>query len=369
MDKRKTMGKLTKTVMTLAISSIIASSLVTSANASTRVFYNTDSKKYLISGRNFDYFGPVDPSLVITPRGISHNGGDAANVAKWETKYGSVVIYANDIFPIDGVNERGLTAHALYYNNGTQVQSDNTDKPVIESKAWITYILDNFLSVDQAVKAITNKVRLVAVKLPIDYPSDAIHIALEDVSGQSAIIEIDQGKVNIYQEKHYRVLTNPPAYSMQLKSIEQYSKSNSNQIPKDYSSISRSVRASFDINNLPKADNKVQAHGFVLSVLNDVAYPIGLPAGPEEQRLINDYAKFTTNPDNNKGVGTYWSTITDINNLEYHFKSTFATSSVWIPLKQIKFKRGLPVYKITHLNDYGKNDWEGNILSKAVEEK
>lgn len=354
--------------MTLALSSVITSGLITSADACSRVFLNTDPN-HLVSGRNLDFFGPVDPSLIITPRGIAHNGGDAANAAKWTTKYGSVAIYADGAFPMDGVNEKGLAGHTLYYDNGSQVQSDNKNKPVLESRAWLSYILDNFATVDEAVKAIKSDVRLAAAKLPIDYASDTKHIAIEDRTGDSAIIEIDKGIVNIYHNKSYRVMTNPPSYAEHLKNVEKYKNATRSEIPKDYNARDRLVRATFDLKNLPKAENKAQAQGFVLSVLNDVAYPIGIPAEADEQHVIDAYEKYSKTPNDNKGIGTYWSTITDLTNHEYRFKSTFAPSSVWVSLKEINFNQGQAVKEIKHLNDYGKNGWEGNILSKAVSVK
>lgn len=360
------MNKLAKTISIIALTSVITTGLITNANACTRVFMNNSN--YMVSGRNLDFFGPVDPSLVITPQGVQHNGGDVAGVDKWTVKYGSVVIYADGVFPMDGMNEKGLAGHTLYYDNGSQIQADNQNKPLLQSRAWLSYILDNFATVDEAVKSIKNDVRLAAAQLPIDYASDTKHIAIEDITGDSAIIEIDHGKVMIYHNKDYRVMTNPPTYAEHLKNIEKYKNATRNEIPKDYTASDRLVRANYDLKNLPKPDNKAQAQGFVLAVLNDVAYPIGIPAGPDEQEVTDMYQKFSKRPNDNKGIGTYWSTIADLSHGEYRFKSVFAPSSVWVSLKEINFHKGQPIKVIKHLNDYGKKGWEGNILTKAVVE-
>lgn len=76
-------------------------------------------------------------------------------------------------------------------------------------KAWLSYILDNFATIDEAVAAIKNDVRLAAVKLPIAYATDTKHMAIEDETVDSTIIEIDNGIVNIYHNKNYRVMPNP----------------------------------------------------------------------------------------------------------------------------------------------------------------
>ncbi len=143
---------------------------------------------------------------------MKHDGGDGDNVAHWTSRYGSVAIYADNVFPMDGMNEKGLAGHTLFYMNGSQQQQDNRDKPVLESRAWLSYILDNYATVDEAVKGIQHDVRLVAKKLPVDYATDTKHIAIEDLSDDSAIIEIDNGQVHIYHDKSYRVITTPPSY-------------------------------------------------------------------------------------------------------------------------------------------------------------
>lgn len=358
------MKNVKKMLATSLMSVALLSTFSSEAEACTRVFMN-QYPDHLVAGRNLDFFGPVDPYLVITPRGVGHNGGSEENAAQWKTKYGSVVIYADSIFPMDGLNEKGLSGHTLFYTDGSQVQQNNLDKPVIETQAWLSYILDNFATVDEAVKALKEDVRMVAVKLPIDYASDTKHIALEDATGDAAIIEIDNGKVNIYHDKSYTVMTNPPSYSDQLKNLDKYKDITFEELPGGLHADVRFIRAAAGLKNLPKPDNKFQAQGFVQSVLANVAYPIGYPAGKSEQAVVDAYSEYSKHPDLNKGVGTYWTTISDITAGEYHFKSVFAPSEVWVSLKEINFSEGNPVQEIKHLNDYALRGWEGNILSQA----
>lgn len=354
-----------RTLSAVLIGLALGGTLVNSAQACTRAFLNT-APGNMISARNLDFFGPVDPALIITPRGVAHNGGDDPHAAQWKTKLGSVVIYADGVFPMDGMNEKGLAGHTLFYTNGSQVQQSNQDKPVIESSAWLSYILDNFSNVNDAVNAIEHDVRLVAKKMPIDYASDTKHIAIEDVSGDSAIIEIDNGQVHVYHGKQYRVMTNPPSYDQQLKNLAKYDHATREQIPGGVEADERLVRATYDLKNLPKPDTKNQAQGFMLSVMHNVEYPIGTPAGPHEQPVIDAYAKYSKHPEFNKGIGTYWTTLSDLSHGEYHFKSTFAASQVWVKLNEINFDAGQPVREIKHLNDYAEKGWEGNVLAHAL---
>jgi len=357
--------KISKTTLTTLLIGLTAGGIMANqAAACTRAFLN-NYPGYMISARNLDFFGPVDPALVITPRGVAHNGGDDPKAAHWKTRYGSVVIYADGVFPMDGMNEKGLAGHTQYYDDGSQIQSDNKDKPVLESRAWLSYILDNFSNVNEAVAAIKTDVRLVAKRMPIDYASDTKHIAIEDLTGDSAIIEIDNGKVNIYHDKNYQVMTNQPSFDKQLINLAKYKNAPREKIPGGQEPDQRFVRASFNLKNVPQPDNKDQAQGFILSVVNNVADPIGYPESKEEQKELAVYEQYTKHPEQNKGDATYWTTIADLSHHEYHFKSVFAASQVWVNLQQINFDAQQPVREVKHLVDYAQKGWEGNILSKA----
>ncbi|MFG1175425.1 linear amide C-N hydrolase [Erwiniaceae bacterium CAU 1747] len=353
-------------LVAVAMGATLTVTAISSANACTRAFMNT-YPGYMISARNLDFFGPVDPSLVITPKGVKHTGSDGPGAKQWETRYGSVVIYADGVFPMDGMNEKGLAGHTQYYTNGKQVQANNQDKPELESRAWLSYLLDNYATVDEAVKGLQD-VRLVAKKLAIDYASDTKHIALEDVTGDSAIIEIDNGKVNIYHNRQYRVMTNPPSYDRQLENLKKYQGVNGNPLPGTQSAEDRFVRASIGVKNIPQPDNKAQAQGFILSVMNNAAFPINYPdaSDPMVKAVTDAYAKYSKNPEENKGTATYWTTIADLSHGEYHFKSVFAPSEVMVKLKEINFSVGQPVKRIDHLQNYAQQGWQGNVLQYAT---
>lgn len=362
------MRTLKKTLSTVLIGAAISATLAGGAQACTRAFLN-QYPGYMVSARNLDFFGPVDPTLVITPRGIAHNGGDDPTSPKWKTQYGSVVVYADGQFPMDGMNEAGLAAHTQYYSNGKQEQTvGNQDKPVLESRAWLSYVLDNFATVNDAVKALKNDVRLKAKKMPIDYATDTKHMAIEDASGDSAIIEIDNGTVNIYHSKEYRVMTNPPSYKQQLENAKKYKNADLEQIPGGQGADERFVRATYDVDHVPQPDYKSQAQGFILAVVNNTAEAPGMPDDKEgvDAAIMRDYGQYTVRKQDNKGNATYFQTISDLSHKEFYFKSLFAPSSVYVKMQDIDFTKGQPVKKIQHINDYGKNSWEGNVLKYAV---
>jgi choloylglycine hydrolase len=241
-----------KTAMTLPKKCLLSTSLALAllstelpvAQACTRALWNT-AQGQMMSARNLDFFGPVRPSLVVSPRGVQRvgaSGEDAKNSPHWRARYGSVVIYADDRFPMDGMNEKGLVGHTLFYTGGAEAAVPGQPaKPVLESRHWLSYLLDNNATVAEALKAIEG-VRLVPKKLPIDYASDTKHIAIEDATGDSAIIEITQGKVNVFHGRQYTVLTNPPDYGTMIKKMEETANASPLTIPGGWDATSRLTR-------------------------------------------------------------------------------------------------------------------------------
>ncbi|GAM55900.1 choloylglycine hydrolase [Vibrio ishigakensis] len=196
----------------------------TSVSACTRMLWNTDSE-FVIVGRNEDYFSASAPTLVKTPRGIERRGSvdDNANAIEWRTKYGSIAAFANNRFPMDGMNEKGLTARTLYFDQGEIDQvSTSDDMPELDGDHWVSYVLDNFATVDEAVKALES-VKLVAIKGGYSYSASPKHLSIADSTGDSAIVEIQDGEVKIFHGKQYQVMTNPPNMQTQISKAKERS--------------------------------------------------------------------------------------------------------------------------------------------------
>ena len=84
-----------------------------SAMACTRVLWAAPDGQVLV-GRNQDWTEKANSSFRVYPRGIERTGAVAENPHKWTSRYGSLVVSAYDMGTHEGVNEKGLSAHALY---------------------------------------------------------------------------------------------------------------------------------------------------------------------------------------------------------------------------------------------------------------
>ena len=107
------------------------------------------------------------------------------NPARWTSKYGSLVTTIYGIGTADGLNERGLGVHMLYLN-ATDFGPRDKSKPGVHAGLWAQYLLDNAATVKEAL-ALLDTVQVVMVEA--HGHKATVHLAIEDASGDSAIIE------------------------------------------------------------------------------------------------------------------------------------------------------------------------------------
>ena len=135
---------------TASLTAVAALSLaaVQYADACTRIFANDKGDPMLVA-RSMDWATTTEPVLTVFPRGLARDGGNAGpmtvvadNPAKWTSQYGSVVTTIFGIGTADGVNERGLAAHMLYFPPADYGPRD-VAKPGVQAALWAQYALDN----------------------------------------------------------------------------------------------------------------------------------------------------------------------------------------------------------------------------------
>src|SRR5690606_25157767 len=91
-------------------------------------------------------------------------------------------------------------------------------RPALSMAVWMQYFLDNFATVDEATAWIQQTdVQVVPLGDPTTGEVPAVHLALDDATGDSAIIEYVDGKVTVWHDRSYHVMTNSPTYDKQLE--------------------------------------------------------------------------------------------------------------------------------------------------------
>lgn len=329
----------------------------------------------MIVGRNEDYVSASNPTLVATPRGIARTGSEdeaaAERSVKWTTKFGSVAVFADNRFPADGMNEAGLTARTLYYVEGDPNQSLAPDSNRLELDAdhWVSFVLDNFQTVSEAVEAIRSDVYLVSVKGRKGYIyATPKHLAMADASGDSAIVEIENGRVRIFHGSQYTILTNPPSYQEQLKNAQRYADVAAADLPSTWNSLDRFVRADYWQRHLPEPHGRSAstAYGFMYAILGNVALPPGLPTPAQDKQIVAKLMEELPDSHESYGVATYYQTITDLTNKHYRFKSVVAPSDVFFDMQGYDFSNGQPVKVVKKIDQYAERGWSGDVVPHLI---
>ena len=211
------MNRLSAAVLGLASFCFLASA----AESCSRVLWN-DNGRSVVVGRNMDWFEDIRSNIWLLPRGMERSGLSEKNPLRWTSKYGSVVVTTYDVGTADGINEKGLAGHLLYLPETTVGPRDES-VPGLSMSMWVQYYLDQFATVQEAVDSLkTNPYQLRMAVEPTSGKPATVHIALNDPSGDSAILECLNGEIRVYHSREYVVMTNQPTFDKQLTNLKQY---------------------------------------------------------------------------------------------------------------------------------------------------
>lgn len=300
--------------------------------ACTRAVYIGEND-LVITGRTMDWKSDQETNIWAFPRGIKRDGKAGENSISWISKYGSIATSAYDIATVDGMNEKGLSANILYLTESEYIKPLKNDKrKTLAISMWVQYFLDNYATVNEAVKDMKkNRFYVVTTEIPNDGRQAGLHLSISDSTGDSAIFEYIDGELKIYHNKKYQVLTNSPEYWKQIAIQKYWENINGTEfLPGTNRAVDRFARASFYINAIPKTSDEKLGVASVLSVMRNVSVPIGITT-PNEPNIST----------------TRWRTIADQKNKVYFYDSVFNENIFWIELKNIDFSKDQPIKKLT----------------------
>lgn len=319
---------------------------IESSGACTRLVYH-GADDDIFTARSMDWKSDIETNLWIFPKGIERNGATGKTSVKWKSKYGSIMASGYDVSTTDGLNEKGLAANVLWLAESVYPKP-NEKKPTMSISIWGQYVLDNFSSVKEAVDALKKEpFDVVTALVPGEQRLAAVHLALSDKTGDSAILEYIDGKLVIHHGKQYQVMTNSPIFSKQL-ALEEYWKEIGGTVvlPGTNRSADRFARASFYVNAIPKSKDQRIATASVFSVIRNASVPYGI-----------------TTKDQPNISSTRWRTVIDHKRLYYFFESALTPNTFWVNLNKVDFKEGAQIKKLT----LGKN--QTNVFSEEVSSK
>ena len=311
---------------------LLAASVLTAdaALACTRILWNDNGHAVMV-GRTMDWPESTEPVLTILPRGMARDGGllggeavVTENPARWTSIHGSLVTTVYGIGTVDGLNEAGLGAHLLYLT-ATDFGPRDPALPGIHAGLWAQYVLDNAATVTEAL-ALLDKVQVVMVEARGHTAS--VHLAIEDASGDSAIVEYIDGKPVVHHGPEFRVMTNDPSYDQQLALLagQDFSNPSSDMpLPGNVNPRDRFQRASYYLALLPDPASEREAAASILSVARNVSVPFGAPY---------------------KGFGIYnteYRTAMNLTDRRYYFELTTSPNLIWADLSAMNLDAGAGV--------------------------
>jgi choloylglycine hydrolase len=202
---------------------------------------------------------------------------------------------------------------------------------------WAQYYLDNFTTVKEAVMALkTQPYQLLMAIEPTSKKPATIHLALNDSTGDSAVLECINGEIKVYHDRSYTVMTNQPTFDKQLENLKQYRGfGGEKRLPGTHEPADRFVRGAYYVKNLPKPKSNREAIASLMSVMRNVSAPFGI-ADPERPNVST----------------TIWRTVTDLTNGILYYDGVFSPQVFWLDTKKLKFDEGQPVRKLKVVDNF-----------------
>lgn len=316
----------------------------------TRVIW-PDANGSVLVGRNMDFHKDLMTNLWKQPRGITRDDGVDGELT-WTSRYGSVIATAFDLISVDGLNEAGLGGHILWLAESSYGERDKS-RPALSQAIWLQYFLDNFATVAAAVDWIEKtNVQVVQMPDPTGGEPPAIHLALDDASGDSAIVEYLDGRPNVFHSRDYRVMTNSPTYDRQIELLTRWEGlGGSDLLPGDTQAEHRFARAAYYVSRLPVPNSQLEAIAGMLSVIRNAAQPFRIP-----------------DPGKPDASQTIWQVVLDLTNKRYVYESTTRPNIVWVDLADLEFAENSPQQKLDLTGNLSLEDGLAGKVSGRFEE-
>jgi choloylglycine hydrolase len=356
----------------------------------TRVF-NFYEGSYAVTGKNTDWFYPMDARVYINPVGIKKQGMSQElakflqvpkdDILSWRAKYQSIAYYIYGELPkvegyqetefcsMDGMNSEGLAVNVLADAQSTFKDVKEPSANKIATIRFSQYLLDRFATVKKAVKHIKkNELFLFDPGVPNKSDRQAwFHFTLSDPSGDSAVIEFKKGNVEIYHDKSYIVTTNQPSYNVQLDLMKYWEYQWTPQddtpeqeekilttVPGGSSSVQRFERAAYYTHFVQPAQNTQLAVAQTKGIMSTVSTPM----------QFSKYGK-----DQERYTHTIWTTLSDQMNKRYYFQPAYTMNSMYIdmPTENLKVSKYAQVAQEKD-NHYDLNESSGDIAEQLTNE-
>lgn len=320
------------------------------ADACTRVLYTGDTSANAeevlrIVGRSLDWQTPIPTNVYVYPRGMKKESNNNGKIITWTSKYGAVYAVGYDAGVTEGMNEKGLVINGLFCRGTIYNSPAQESKPEMSLAVFVAWLLDNNATTAEVVEAVKSQDFKIAGATFDGGTVSTLHWGVTDASGATAILEFQNGKLDIYQGD-YPVLTNDPPFPDML-AINKYwdGVGGANFLPGTVKSPDRFARASFFDKNVDHTNDLNMGLAIIRSILNNAAVPFKYNLG--DKNLSS----------------TQWISFSNIRDKTYYFHNVTDLGVYYIDLKKCDLRPGASVM---FLDTQKATDLVGDVTSKLV---
>jgi choloylglycine hydrolase len=304
--------------------------LPTKIKACSRVVFANDAGIVMV-GRTLDWRTPIPTNLYVYQAGIKKESMPRGPRLSWISKYTSVVAVSYDGGVTEGMNDQGLVMNGLFCRSTVYSEAKDSDKtPLMSLSMLVSYFLDNFAKVKEVEYWLKNNSFVISGTTFDGGTVSTLHWAITDTTGNTLILEYEDGEFLTYCSPHYRVLTNDPPY-LQMTAINTYWQGvgGQNMLPGTVRSADRFVRASYFIEHLPLDVDSRTAFAELSGVIDNVSVPYGYE--------ISGEANLSS---------TQWRSIADAGALTYYFRMANSYGYFWLDLRALNENSSSGIFKL-----------------------
>lgn len=323
---------------------------VQKADACTRVVYTGDTtanadEVLRIVGRSLDWQTPIPTNVYVYPRGMKKQSNNAGKIISWTSKYGAVYAVGYDAGVTEGMNEKGLSINGLFCRGTIYNSAKQDDKPEMSLAVIVAWLLDNNATTAEVVEAVKGQDFKISGATFDGGTVSTLHWGVTDASGATAILEFQNGKLDIYQGD-YPVLTNEPPFPDML-AINKYwdGIGGANFLPGTVKSPDRFARASFFDKSVDHTNDLTTGLAIIRSILNNAAVPFKYNLG--DKNLSS----------------TQWISFSNLRDKTYYFHNVTDLGVYYVDLKKCDLREGASVM---FLDTQKAQDYVGDVTSKLV---
>lgn len=332
-----------KRTTTILLTAMAMLSSTSSSVACTGISLTAADGSY-VQARTIEWaMGHLESQYVIIPRGqeLQSYTPTGQNGLSYTARFGTVgLAVAESHFIAEGINETGLSAGLFFFPNYGSYEPYNSaqDSTTLADLQVVEWMLTQFSTIDEVVRAVGE---LHIVEL---VPNSVVHWRIGEPSGRQVVLEIVNGKVNVY-ENSVGVITNAPGFDWHLSNLSNYVNLRAGSaenlqlgnftvepiggssamlgLPGDFTPPSRFVRAAFFRNTAPQRATGFDTVLQCFHLLNNFDVPIAAE-NPNEHQLPS---------------ATQWTSAIDLTARRVYYKTAYNNTIRCIDLNNIDFTR------------------------------